>query len=612
MRRYTIMLLSFTTLTLLCFCIPGIARATTLTVSKICSNPSSTTCFTTVTAAINVANKTTNDNIIIEPGTYTESITLISNLPISGVETARTILQNSGSSTAVITANGLTSVSISNLTIVSASIGIQAVNSDVTIFNNVFWGNTQGTAILLQSNSSGQIFNNTFFQNQTAISSPVDITIRNNIFSTNSTALSAVGISQFTKVTNNDFHLNTNMGPFPYDQASTLETNIPNPFHTDPDPKFVKSNGTPPNMDLHLQEASPCIGTGSSAVDMGAFGGADADTIPFIISGVTLTSPSSGSIKVDWSANKGYNVTNSDSAKQGGYNVHYSLNKSGPPYDVKATVSSTLTSTVISGLTTTASPPAAPTLALDGFASQTLLLSWSTSSLATKYIVYYTDTTAATPEQSTEVGSNVTFPYALTGLVNLHHYSVAVTAVAQPTYHFSVTAFDYTVAGAGGDNPGVSHESEYSSPEVPIALGSAVESSRSNALNPADTYPESINTYPALPNSGCFIATAAYGSYSASPVQALREFRDRYLVTTASGRAFVSWYYTYGPRGAQFLNEHPEWKPVVRAALLPAVGVALFLTHTSSWTKVLVVLMIGMFIVLFYYRKKLLPFGGLQ
>jgi hypothetical protein len=205
----------------------------------------------------------------------------------------------------------------------------------------------------------------------------------------------------------------------------------------------------------------------------------------------------------------------------------------------------------------------------------------------------------------------VTFPFALTGLQNLHHYSVAVTAIAQPTYYFSVTAFDYTVAGVNGGTPGVSHESEYSSPEVSIALGSAAESNRSNALNPADTYPEAINPYPALPNSGCFIATAAYGSYSASEVQALRQFRDRYLVTNRPGKAFIRWYYTYGPRGAQFLNEHPGWKPVARIALIPAVGAALFLTQTSLMTKVVSVMIITL-IVLAFYRKKLRPSGGIQ
>jgi hypothetical protein len=95
-------------------------------------------------------------------------------------------------------------------------------------------------------------------------------------------------------------------------------------------------------------------------------------------------------------------------------------------------------------------------------------------------------------------------------------------------------------------------------------------------------------------------------------VQALRQLRDRFLVTNKPGRAFVRWYYTYGPIGAQFLNDHPNWKPVVRMALMPAIGMAMFLTHTSSLTKILVVLLMSLSIVMLYYRKKLLPSGGIQ
>ena len=227
--------------------------------------------------------------------------------------------------------------------------------------------------------------------------------------------------------------------------------------------------------------------------------------------------------------------------------------------------------------------------------------------------MYYTDETAGTLEQSVEVAAPVVFPYELKGLENLHHYSIEVAAIAQPTYHFSVTAFDYTVAGVNGGIPGEAHESAYSpDPDISLAIGPAAQSSRSNTLPPADTYPEAIAPYPFIPNNGCFIATAAYGSYSASEVQALRVFRDRYLVTNGPGRAFVRWYYTHGPSGAQFLNEHPEWKPLVRSALLPAVAMALFLTHTSSLTKLLVVLLIGLSIILLYYRKKILPSGGAQ
>jgi hypothetical protein len=93
--------------------------------------------------------------------------------------------------------------------------------------------------------------------------------------------------------------------------------------------------------------------------------------------------------------------------------------------------------------------------------------------------------------------------------------------------------------------------------------------------------PEPITPLPDLPNTGCFIATAAYGSPLAPSVQVLREFRDRFLVTNAPGRAFVKWYYTNGPAAARYLNEHPALKPLAQAVLAPFVAAAFFFTRTS-------------------------------
>lgn len=72
-------------------------------------------------------------------------------------------------------------------------------------------------------------------------------------------------------------------------------------------------------------------------------------------------------------------------------------------------------------------------------------------------------------------------------------------------------------------------------------------------------------------SGGCFIATAAYGSYLEPEVMTLRRFRDRSLITNAPGRAFVKLYYTYSPPAADFIAEHPAARWAARAALTPVV-----------------------------------------
>ena len=70
---------------------------------------------------------------------------------------------------------------------------------------------------------------------------------------------------------------------------------------------------------------------------------------------------------------------------------------------------------------------------------------------------------------------------------------------------------------------------------------------------------------------GCFIATAAYGSYLHPKVAELRAFRDRYLMTNAPGRLFVSLYYRLSPPIANVIAQHEWMKAVVRVALLPLI-----------------------------------------
>lgn len=70
---------------------------------------------------------------------------------------------------------------------------------------------------------------------------------------------------------------------------------------------------------------------------------------------------------------------------------------------------------------------------------------------------------------------------------------------------------------------------------------------------------------------GCFIATAAYGSYLDPHVVTLRGFRDRYLLTNGPGRAFVAWYYRESPPFAELIRQRPWMRVTARILLTPLV-----------------------------------------
>lgn len=54
--------------------------------------------------------------------------------------------------------------------------------------------------------------------------------------------------------------------------------------------------------------------------------------------------------------------------------------------------------------------------------------------------------------------------------------------------------------------------------------------------------------------SGCYIATAVYGSYTCNEVVALRRYRDDYLSNTAWGRLFIKAYYAVSPTLAKMIK----------------------------------------------------------
>lgn len=94
---------------------------------------------------------------------------------------------------------------------------------------------------------------------------------------------------------------------------------------------------------------------------------------------------------------------------------------------------------------------------------------------------------------------------------------------------------------------------------------------------------------PSPPTGGCFIATAAYGTPMAEEIEVLREFRDEYLITNPVGEALMEFYYKVSPPMAEFINEHPTLKPVVRAGLVPVVAVSTVAVNTTLAQKMAMV-----------------------
>ncbi len=198
------------------------------------------------------------------------------------------------------------------------------------------------------------------------------------------------------------------------------------------------------------------------------------------------------------------------------------------------------------------SRPAAPTELSADAGGESIKVSWSSSTDAESYKVYYGEEGV-----SMSIGDK---PEDISGAHSATSSTTSITiknkVSADKTYLVSVTAVD----GYGNES----------------LLGEVVTVETVASKDFWDSYrAENAD----VDGGFCFIATAAYGSTQEPHVQVLRKFRDNVLMQSAAGQKFVETYYRLSPPLAYFIGQHPVLRAMTRTALWPLYGFAYLLMY---------------------------------
>ena len=122
-----------------------------------------------------------------------------------------------------------------------------------------------------------------------------------------------------------------------------------------------------------------------------------------------------------------------------------------------------------------------------------------------------------------------------------------------------------------------------------------VDGDETDPNNSADDVVDSL----ASSGGGCFIATAAYGSYMEPDVMVLRNFRDRYMLTNVLGRTIVNFYYAASPPVADYIAVRPALRTATRATIAPIV-------YSIKYPGITLIGIFGVFgFAIVSYRRKL-------
>jgi len=110
---------------------------------------------------------------------------------------------------------------------------------------------------------------------------------------------------------------------------------------------------------------------------------------------------------------------------------------------------------------------------------------------------------------------------------------------------------------------------------------------------------------------GCFIATAAFGSPMEKHVEILRDFRDRVLLNSSAGKAFVQFYYRTSPAIADKIAQSEGLRLITRVMLMPVIGVAYLIVHLGMLMTMLLftIIVLTVIFTIIILRRKMIKFA---